>query len=62
MFRKSIQHFNFQGYDAFEPMNQPGSFIRHQQYRLKAHTEANDELYKNDASFKILSCKFFLIG
>ena len=45
---------NLQGFVAIEPVNQPGSFIRHQNYRLQAHQETDDELYKNDASFLIL--------
>jgi len=44
----------FDGFVSIEPVNQPGSFIRHYSYRLNANVEADDELYKNDASWLIM--------
>ncbi|CAH1796481.1 unnamed protein product, partial [Owenia fusiformis] len=41
----------FPGYLAFESVNYPGRFIRHQGYRLKLHPSDGSELFKNDASF-----------
>ena len=40
---------------AFESISQPGSFIRHQNYLLQIHVESEDDLYRNDASFEIIT-------
>ena len=40
---------------AFESISQPGSFIRHTNFRLEVHVESEDDLYKNDASFEIVT-------
>ena len=40
---------------SFESVSQPGSYIRHQGYRLKVHAEEYNELYKNDASFAVVT-------
>ena len=47
--------YNLKGFVAFESISQPGSFIRHQDGRLKVHVEDDDHLYKNDASFEIVT-------
>ena len=59
---KKKLYFNFQGFDAFESISHPGSFIRHKDYRLRADIQTNDQLYKSDASFKILRGKFYHIS
>ena len=43
----------FEGYVALESVNYPEHFIRHQNYRLKIAKDSSD-LYKNDASFKVI--------
>ena len=50
-----MQQYNLQGFVSFESTTQPGYYVRHQGYRLKIHIEDQDDLYKNDASFQILS-------
>ena len=44
-----------QGFVAFESVNQPGSYIRHQNSRLYVHAEEDEELYKNDASWELVN-------
>jgi hypothetical protein len=43
----------FDGYEAFESVNYPEHFIRHQGYRLRISAYDGKELYKKDASFKV---------
>ena len=45
----------FQGFVAFESTSQPGHYIHHQSYRLKIHNEDESELFKNDASFELVT-------
>ncbi len=44
----------FFGFDAFESVNYPGRFIRHQHYRLKLHAHEDAALFMKDASFRFL--------
>ena len=46
----------FPGTDAYESVNYPGYFIRHQSYRLKISNYDGTQLYKNDASFESSYC------
>jgi hypothetical protein len=39
---------------SFEASNFPGYYLRHQDARLKLHPFANEDLYKNDATFCIV--------
>ena len=41
------------GYVSFEAVNYPGHFLRHQHMRLKLHEFAEEQLYRNDATFRI---------
>lgn len=36
---------------SFESVNYPGHFLRHQNFRLKLAKQANDQLFKQDATF-----------
>lgn len=42
----------FPGYDAYESVNFPGYFLRHQNYRVKISPYDGSNLFKMDASFK----------
>lgn len=50
----------FPGTDAYESVNYPGYFIRHQSYRLKISNYDGTQLYKNDASFESSYCNWML--
>ena len=40
---------------SFESDNYPGHFLRHQNYRLKLAKQTNDQLFKEDATFCVVS-------
>jgi hypothetical protein len=40
---------------SFESVNYPGSFLRHQNYRLKLAKQTDDQLFKDDATFCVVS-------
>lgn len=40
---------------SFESVNYPGHFLRHQNYRLKLAKQTNDQLFKEDATFCVVS-------
>jgi len=42
------------GWASFESKLLPGSFLRHQRFILKVHPQSNDDLYRQDASFKFV--------
>jgi hypothetical protein len=41
-------------YVSFESYNYLGRFLRHQDYRIKLNEETSDQLFKEDATFKIV--------
>ena len=43
----------YNSYDAYESVNFPGYFLRHQHFRLNIHSYSGDTLFKKDASYKI---------
>lgn len=45
----------FDGFYALESSNHPGQFIRHENAVLKINKEDNSELFKNDASFQVMT-------
>ena len=49
----------FPGHVAFESVNYPGRYLRHQWLQLKLHNYISTALYEKDASFRILdpNCK-----
>ena len=51
----------FPGHAAFESVNTPGHFIRHNYLRLKLHSYSSTTIFEKDASFRILdpTCKRF---
>ena len=49
-----MQQFHFQGFVAIESISQPGYYIVQQGRRLKIRYESQQELYKTDASFKLV--------
>lgn len=42
-------------FSSFESLYRPDHFLRHQGYILYVHTENNSELYKQDASWKLIA-------
>ncbi|XP_065671834.1 uncharacterized protein LOC136089702 [Hydra vulgaris] len=53
----------YTGYISFESTNYPGYFLRHQDYTVKLHKEEPSvELYRKDASFKLVQLGVSLIG
>jgi Alpha-L-arabinofuranosidase B (ABFB) domain len=40
---------------TFESANYPGHFLRHQNYRLKLAKRSNDQLFKENATFCVVS-------
>ncbi|VVM60716.1 hypothetical protein PS862_03896 [Pseudomonas fluorescens] len=40
---------------SFESVNYPGHFLRHQNYRLKLAKQTDDQLFKEDATFCVVS-------
>jgi hypothetical protein len=40
---------------SFESVNYPGHFLRHQNYRLKLAKQTGDQLFKEDATFCVVS-------
>ena len=44
----------FKCYYSYESVNYPGYYIRHEGFMLKISKEIDTDLYKNDASFKIV--------
>ena len=39
---------------SFESADHPGHFLRHQSFRLKLHKDSGDELFKKDATFRVV--------
>ncbi|MEQ8706524.1 MAG: FISUMP domain-containing protein [Phaeodactylibacter sp.] len=44
-------------FSSFESLYKPDHFLRHQGYILYVHTENNSELYKQDASWKLMKAE-----
>jgi len=40
---------------SFESVNYPGHFLRHQNYRLKLAKQTDDQIFKQDATFCVVS-------
>ena len=52
-FQKKTDKFN-KGFVSFESTNYPGRYIRHQGYRLKISKQDKSQLFKDDASWKVV--------
>jgi len=52
---KVVQNRFFSGFVAFSSVNYPDRLLRHQGYTLKLHPVDGSDLYRNDASFRILA-------
>ncbi|NTU41577.1 MAG: hypothetical protein HGA78_00685 [Nitrospirales bacterium] len=39
---------------SFESRNYPGHYLRHQGFRIKLHRSDGSELFRNDASFRMV--------
>ena len=55
MIENEIWPNNWQGFVAFESIDQPGNYIRHNGSSLKVHNDDGSELFQNDASFELIT-------
>lgn len=42
-------------YFSFESVNYPGHYLRHQSYEIKLHKHDGSDLFKKDATFRLVS-------
>lgn len=43
-----------EGYVSLESVNYPGYYLRHEKFILHLHQQQSSQLYKNDASFRVV--------